>query len=467
VAFTLVLVREIVDRGMHVTENEGPNPGVEAIAQTPGDDQVLPGAVAPVGTTLIKPHHFPSFDGLRAIAAVSVLLLHTAFVSGFTMRSSFGIYTSRLEIGVSVFFLISGFLLYRPFAMSHLAAKRAPNTRRFWERRLLRIVPAYWLALTLLSYVFHLVTMGPGVGEVFIHYFFLQIYFPKAVFFGIPQAWSICTEMSFYLFLPLYAAVMGLRRRVQERQMVVEMVGIVALFATSFVFRWWSTHLPVIKVVNGQFQAVCYPNCAIQAPVPALMPDWLPARLDLFSFGMLLAVLSAWWTERASEPRWLSNRWMPWFSWLGAGVAFWGASHLGVSLSPLYLTTPIQGIELQTLYGVFAFLLLLPAVFGPLDTSLIRRFLRCWPLASLGVISYGIYLWHLDLINQFMLWSGYVKGAVPYWILVGAVMGMTIVAASISYFGLEKPILKVKDHLGWWSRPAGRESAGDAEVLTQ
>jgi peptidoglycan/LPS O-acetylase OafA/YrhL len=382
-------------------------------------------------------------------------------------QSAFGVYTSRLEIGVSVFFLISGFLLYRPFAVSHLASRRAPNTRRFWERRLLRIVPAYWLALTMLTYVFHLVTMGPGVGEALIHYFFLQIYFPRAVFFGIPQAWSICTEMSFYLFLPLYAAFVGTRCRLQERQMVVELLGIAALFASGLAFRWWSANLPIIKVVNGHAVGVCYPNCATRSPYPELMHSWLPARLDLFAFGMLLAILSAWWKERDSEPNWLLNPWMPWMSWLGAAVAFWGASHLGVSRSPLYLTTPIQGIELQTLYGVFAFLLLLPAVFGPQDASLIRRFLRCWPVASLGVISYGIYLWHLDLINQFMTWTGYSNGAAPYWIVVLGVMGMTFVAASISYFGLERPILRAKNHLGWWNRPGRPDASDSSEILTR
>jgi len=418
---------------------------------------------------VVKPRHFANFDGLRAIAAVSILLLHTAWVSGFTVRASLGAYTSRLEIGVSVFFLISGFLLYRPFAVSHLTGRRSPNARRFWERRILRIVPAYWLALTLLTYVFHLVTMGPGIGEALIHYFFLQIYFPKAVFFGITQAWSICTEMSFYLFLPLYAAVVGIRRLAQARQLVVELVGIVTLFAISLAFRWWSIHLPVIIVVHGHFEAVCYPNCSTTAPLPALMVDWLPARLDLFAFGMLLAVLSAWWAERDSEPAWLSNRWVPWLSWGGAAVAFFWSSHLGVSRSVLFLTTPWQGIQLQTLYGVFAFLLLLPAVFGPQgrETSLIRRLLQSWPVASMGVISYGIYLWHLDLIHTVLSWTGYKPQATPYWILALAVLALTTVAASISYFGLERPILRIKNHLGWWNRAPGPTGADSAEVLTK
>ncbi|MGD0881941.1 MAG: acyltransferase [Acidimicrobiales bacterium] len=451
-----------------MSEEDGPV--AEGELATVGDPGAGTTAVSGLGSSTVavpKPRHFASFDGLRAIAAVSILLLHTAFVSGFTMRSSLGIYTSRFEIGVSVFFLISGFLLYRPFAVSHLAGRQSPNTRRFWERRLLRIVPAYWLALTLLTYVFHLVTIGSGAGEVAIHYFFLQIYFPKAVFFGIPQAWSICTEMSFYLVLPFIAAAIGFRRKSQERQLVRELIGLAVLFLGSLVFRWWSTHLPVIKEVNGHLVGVCFPNCGTQSPFPALMVDWLPARLDLFAFGMLLAVLSAWWTERDSEPVWLSSRWMPWLSWIGAAAVFWCVSHLGIPRSPLYLTTPVKGIVLQELYGLFAFLLLLPAVFGPQDRSLVRRFLQFWPVASLGVISYGIYLWHLDLIDKFLSWTGYKEDAVPYWILALGVLAMTVVAASISYFALERPILKIKDHLGWWGRTSRSVPKEDVEILTK
>ncbi len=166
-----------------------------------------------------KPRHFASFDGLRAIAALLVLLLHTAWVSGFTQRSSLGIYLGRLEIGVSIFFLISGFLLYRPFALSHLAGLPEPDRRRFWTRRLLRIVPAYWLALTVLTYGFHSVALGPGWQGFVSHYFFLQIYFPAQSVNGIPQAWSLCTEVSFYLFLPLYAWLMVRRPRTPSRQL--------------------------------------------------------------------------------------------------------------------------------------------------------------------------------------------------------------------------------------------------------
>ena len=154
---------------------------------------------------------FPCFDGLRALAALLVIGVHTAFVSGLTGRG-LGRYAARMEIGVSVFFVISGFLLYRPFAVAHFRQEPEPPARHFWARRLRRIVPAYWLAFILITYVLHADTIRHGWGSVAIYLGFAQIYSSHHVLSGITQAWSLCTEMSFYLFLPLYAAWLGGRR---------------------------------------------------------------------------------------------------------------------------------------------------------------------------------------------------------------------------------------------------------------
>ena len=410
------------------------------------------GGTGRVDPAPVKPRHFACFDGLRAIAAVSILLLHTAWTSGFTSRSSLGIYSSRLEIGVSVFFLISGFLLYRPFAVSHLTGRSSPNSRRFWERRFLRIVPAYWLALTVLTYVFHAVTLGPGWQGVVSHYLFLQIYFPTESLWGIPQAWSLCTEVSFYFFLPLYGAAVIVRRSSKTNQMRRELVGLVTLVAISFGFRWWALHIPVTKTVDGRLVGTCYPHCLTQAPLSTLFSTWLPSNLDLFAMGMLLAILSVWLVEHGSEPWWLGSAFMPWLSWCAAAVAFWWVSHIGIPTSLIFIVSPGTGLLRQSLYGLFAFLLLVPAVFGPQDRSVIRRFLQWWPVASIGVISYGIYLWHLNLMDELMTWTGWTQGAVPFWLLALATFGISVAFASASYFGVERPALHVKDRIGWWDR---------------
>jgi peptidoglycan/LPS O-acetylase OafA/YrhL len=158
---------------------------------------------------------------------------------------------------------------------------------------------------------------------------------------------------------------------------------------------------------------------------------------------------------------------MPWAAWIGAALAFWSVSHLGIPRSLLYLVTPGTNILRQELYGLFAFLLMLPAVFGPQDRSLVRRFLRCWPVASIGVISYGIYLWHLNLTDEMVSWTGYRSGAMPYWILVLSVLAISIAFASVSYFGLERPLLRIKDHLGWWNRVGGTTGSGAPSGATE
>ncbi len=147
-------------------------------------------------------------------------------------------------------------------------------------------------------------------------------------------------------------------------------------------------------------------------------------------------------------------------------MVYWLVSHVVNDAAIIYIVPPRVNLARQELYGVFAFLLLLPAVFGPQDRGLIRRFLQCWPMASLGVISYGIYLWHLNLIYEFLDWTGWHEGAVPFWLLALAVLAITVAFASTSYFGLERPILRIKGRINWWNRGAvlgARAGAGPGD----
>lgn len=406
------------------------------------------------GSTGRKSRHFDGFDGLRALAALSVLMLHVAWVSGFTLRSWFGLYTSRLDIGVAIFFLISGFLLYRPFVVAHLSGERPLSTRTFLVRRALRILPAYWAALTILTYGLHLISIGPGVGGVVSHYALLQIYWPTESFNGIPQAWSLATEVSFYLLLPLYAFGLGRRQRTPDRQVRLEIVGVLLLIAISYTFRWWALNLPWIVVRNGHLTGICAPHCATDPTIESLMVTWLPAYLDLFGLGMLLAIGSAWYTRReANEPRWLTSRPMPYVAWALALATYVVIVHLPITRSPLYFATPAINVLRQTLYGVFALLLLLPAVFGQSRPSLVLGFLRSRILTGAGLVSYGIYLWHLNFADVLARWLGYKPQAAPILQLAVATIGLTVAVATASYLIVERPLLRLKPR---WPRASDR-----------
>src|SRR3954469_5892404 len=111
------------------------------LARRPRDD-AAPGA------------HFPCLDGLRAIAALSIVLTHVAFASGANSPNILGSFFARMDGGVAVFFVLSGFLLYRPFVVAHLHGRPRPAAGPFLWRRFLRIYPAYWVVLTVVVYIF-------------------------------------------------------------------------------------------------------------------------------------------------------------------------------------------------------------------------------------------------------------------------------------------------------------------------
>ena len=386
-----------------------------------------------------RPRRFPCFDGLRAIAAILVVLVHTSFSSGFTTRSPQGIYTARLEIGVSVFFLISGFLLYRPFAASHLGGGLSPAIGRFWVRRLLRIVPAYWLAFVVTTYWMHVNTVRPGWRSLLVYLGFAQIYSPSYALTGITQAWSLCTEVTFYLFLPLFAAAIVARRRTDRHQLRREIVALGVLFATGLGVRFGLLH--------------------VHRPLGHVMLDWLPAYLDLFALGMFLAVMSSWLAHRRVQPRWLWHPAMPWVSWAAAAGMLWSVSHVGISRLPLVSNPPGKGMAQELLYGLFALFLLAPAVFGPQDRGVIRRALASPPVMALGVVSYGVYLWHQAWVAMFLRWNRDLFRAPPGK-MFAVVAGLAVATAAASYLVVERPLLSLKDRLGWWGlRPRRRASA--------
>ena len=153
------------------------------------DAQPAPDAVRPPPGN----PRFALLDSVRAIAAVAVLVSHVAGVTGFNFHTG-GAYAVRLTGGVALFFVLSGFLIYRPFVAARLDGRARPRVPTYARRRALRIIPAYWLALTIL-------TIWPGVpGNVFGHplryYLFLQWTSLSTVFGGITPAWSLAVEVS-------------------------------------------------------------------------------------------------------------------------------------------------------------------------------------------------------------------------------------------------------------------------------
>jgi peptidoglycan/LPS O-acetylase OafA/YrhL len=398
-----------------------------ARASDPVAERVEPVVAPPPGNP-----RFPHVDGLRAIAALSVLAYHTAYSSGAT-GAWYGSFAGRLELGVALFFAISGFLLYRPFFAALYAGAPRIRTRDYMRRRVLRIVPAYWLALTALAIYPGL----PGLfgGEWWVYYGFGQIYQLGTFVNGIPQAWTLCVEATFYLVLPLYAlALRGLCHGRSTRTIVTVEIGLLALLAlASLAFR-------MAAIASG----------------PTAAFTWLPGMFGWFAPGMALAVASVVLAERRRP--WAPVTALaahPGLVWLAAGVAF---VVLGLTVSAPLPTGTIysegESFRIYVLSALIAVLLLLPAVAGAERGGWPRRLLMLPSLVWLGLISYGIYLWHHTLMSWLVDQGAteWVPGS-GFLVLTALTLALTLVCAGASYYVVERPILRFKD----WRR---RRTAG-------
>ncbi len=395
-------------------------------APAPAGDHVDPVVSPPPGNP-----RFPHVDGLRAIAALSVLVYHTAYSAGAT-GAWYGRAVGRLEIGVALFFAISGFLLYRPFFAAHYAGAPRIRTRDYLRRRVLRIVPAYWLALTVLAIYPGL--LGVFTGDWWIYYGFGQIYQLTTFVNGIPQAWTLCVEVTFYLALPFYAlALRGLCHGRSRRAVVtIELSALALLALASLVFR-------TLAIASG----------------PTVVFAWLPGMFGWFAPGMALAVISVVLKERGRPwaPMAAVAR-HPGLVWLAAGVAF-AALALTVS-APLptgTIYTEGESFRLYVLSALVAILVLLPAVAGAEQGGWPRRLLMLPWLVWLGLISYGIFLWHHTLMSwlvgqDVMDWA---PGS-GFMVLTVLTLALAVVCAAGSYYLVERPLLRFKD---WRRRRAG------------
>jgi peptidoglycan/LPS O-acetylase OafA/YrhL len=376
----------------------------------------------------VRAGRWPLFDALRAIAALSVLAFHSAFVSRMFSPGSDSFlrpYMSHLDVGVTVFFLISGFLLYRPFVRARVHEEEGPHTGAYAWRRFLRIAPAYWVALTLIALWFGFSEVFPA-GRVPLYYVFGQVYDGPRAPHGIPQAWTLCVEVAFYALLPIWAFAM---RRASVRW---ELVALALLWMGSLAYKVWAlSKRGPTDLNNGPYLQT------------------LPNFLDQFAIGMALAVLTAHWERLGRVPRAVELlRRRDWLPWVGAAVAFWVVStQIGFTGEFLQEYSRRMFLGRHELYTLVGLGVALPAIFAVPGRGFAGRVLANRVLAYLGLISFAMYLYHLAVIKQVDRWLGEPMDAalgVRLVTYIGLGLFLTVAIASLSYYLVERPALRLK-----------------------
>ncbi len=362
----------------------------------------------------------------------------------------------HLPVGVTLFFTLSGFLLYRPFAGALMRNTDRPRLRNYLRNRALRILPAYWVILLFTGVVLQSTSLRSSLLELHLgslasqpvvllrNALLIQNYAPSTLLTGIGPAWSLAIEVVFYLVLPLVA-----------------LIGFtLAARASTYGGRRLAALTPPLALLivglSGKVAArLLFPGFG---PGTGWVGDWHSvlersfwAQADLFAFGMALAVLRV----EAEDGHLRLPRW-----WPGAATA--GVLLIAVPTAALADRGMIGAYRYDTLMALACSMLLALAVLpwgseleeapsgAARRPSSMMRILESRFLMTTGLVSYSLFLWHEPLIRWMQSQGFTFGGRVGFLVDVALIGTISWALAWMTYWFVERPALARK------RRPAHR-----------
>lgn len=336
-------------------------------------------------------------DGLRAVAALWVVLFHMWAFSGGPLWPGVDFLLRSGSTGVSLFLVLSGLCLYLPFAGGRTSRFRVDD---FFRRRVRRLLPAYYASLvavvvaTLLAggrFGMTEYSAGEMAAQIGTHLTLTHQLFPET-FYGLNGAyWSLGLEWELYLTLPLLIAAavrFGLART------VAAVVGVTALYRLG---------------LFASIEAGWLDPQGLWAT--AVLPNFFLGRWSEFALGMVAA---EWYRTRGTRIGWRQ------------GVL----AALAVGLALAFPDNPLNHI----LYGVFFFTLVCIVLEGD---NIIARVFSWRPLVAIGVMSYSLYLVHQPMIEVMAHVLGAGQGTDPRVVFGGLLALFPIVLlAALGLFAL-------------------------------
>jgi peptidoglycan/LPS O-acetylase OafA/YrhL len=371
----------------------------------------------------------PGVEGLRALAATAVVVTHVwgaAWVAGaqpVAIHGRIGTVFANLQLGVTLFFCLSGFLLYAPFVAWLLGDRPAPRLGAFARNRLLRIWPAFLVccAAAMVGLGLYRLANG-GVGrppdlEHAVRLFTMTTdVTPSMQGQGFPVAWTLPVELIFYASLPVLSAV-AVRLR--------------------WLTRWQAVLVPpVVLLALGLATRTALQNGPLHGS------DWywvieasFPGQCDMFAWGMLVAIVAAGVRDHGLT---LPARWR--LVAVPAGVVV-----LAYCMHRMKLDGPLTSNRWNSVAAA-AIGVLLAAIVLPHRSARpwVLRVLEWRPLVFVGLVSYSVYLWHspvLDFTREHGWGHAGTAGLIGNVVMV---LGLTIAVATLSYVLVEVPALRRK-----------------------
>ncbi len=371
----------------------------------------------------IAASRLPGLDGLRGIASLMVFAYHLRWharasdtapvslpVAGFDLAPLL----TRFDIGVAVFFVLSGLLLSLPFWNAILANAAPPDPRRYLWRRVCRILPAYYAVLIVVyllregTYLFH------GLLDFALHATFLHNFADYTYFSSLGVLWTIGIEFQFYLILPLIMAALGWLWK----------IGGAWLALTALFIGTWALDLGAAALIRSIEPHV--PDRFLAADGSILENGTIFAYLRLFAFGIAAALAVLRW-----KPGRFASDLICLAALAGLGVLAASGTEAGWAKTGGF-AWPANVIVIGLLAAAVP------------HSRMFRQVLDSRPLIAAGTISYGIYLWHELVLRA--VFGGTLRNNLDGWplFLSGGALALlvTIVIAALSWFSIERRALR-------------------------
>ena len=382
--------------------------------------------------------HIRLIDSLRGLAAGLVLVSHVAFWTGASHTDVVGGFLARGDAGVAIFFAISAFLLLSPVFILLLdpESTRSASWGAYALRRAGRILPAYWFAYAGVLVIGYVATTPDGIGSLkkILTHVVLAQGFTNDTYQSFSQTWSLTTEVSFYLLVPLISWLIARALRDDRAHAFTRVLSYIIVIALVGLLG------QAIAWALMDSGSITFANALGTSVLGHAAWFSVGAFVALIAQAHRLGLLTPESTGLAGFGRWLINQERSTLL-VAAGAVFVFASTSVAGPRNLDFPTLSESLVKEVLYALFALLVLLAAIKPIREGSALDSYARSGLNEWIGNTSYGVFLWHVLVLQLVFMTTGAELFNAGFGWTLQLVVTVTLAIASFSWFVVEKPIL--------------------------
>jgi len=386
--------------------------------------------------------HFSGLNGLRAISCLLVILSHVFLTLDYTVQGPLLQFLSyffwKIGIGVSIFFVLSGFLLSYPFWERYLSNQDFPDIKDYAIKRAARIMPGYYAALIvslLVVYAFNQ-PMEYAVRRIVTAFTFTSGFHYTTFFSSRVDAplWSVSFEVFSYVLMPVFFF------------LIFKSTGRKSSFLKGA--SSWIAVFAVMIGINHLIHVYFTPdniNRGWQYGIIGGAKAWMPGYNPVGLFGhFIFGIIAAGITSALSRNEGLTSK------LTRMRVFDIAVPVLMLIIIAMVILAPEEKVSrrMQPYYFPSVTVLIMLLVVSLVNSVKAGKILDCRFMNFTGKISFGLYIWHYIIINiiSFTVYPAYTNDQTMknwvVWLGINAgMMAAAYIVATASFYFLEKPFL--------------------------